>query len=216
MTYFDKCLEMQCSANPQDKCYVECCPSMKLVFFPKIINKVEFALAGVIAVLILMMSGGFFFEISSALNEEPKYNVTTGKINSTLQNTHDNNTWLLSGSWKSNLFSNTKFNHSNPAKFSAKIDMIMANGSFSHKHKMSHFMLANASTDELSNVYDGYVSVSMELGPVFAIPIRINDFKNGTISLSLELLEGVTVDQAKVINHFEGKPITGIMGKIIN
>jgi hypothetical protein len=189
---------------------------MKLVFSPKIINKVGFALAGVIALLILMMSGAFFFEISSALNEEPKYNVTTGKINSTLQHTNDNNTWLLSGSWKSNLFSNTKFNHSNPAKFSAKIDMIMANGSFPHKHKMSHFMLANASTDELSNVYDGYVSLSMELGPVFAIPIRINDFKNGTISLSLELLEGVTVDQAKVINHFEGKPITGIIGKIIN
>lgn len=189
---------------------------MKILFSPRIIKKGEFALGGVIAMLILMISSGISFGVSSVSDEELKYNVTIGKINSTLKNTNENDTWLLSGSWKSNLFTNTKFNHSNPAKFSAKIDMIMANGSFPHKHKMSHFVLTNASTEELSNVYDGYVSVSMELGPVFAIPIKIKDFQNGTISLSLELLEDVTVDQAKVINHFEEKPIMGMMGKINN
>jgi hypothetical protein len=189
---------------------------MKIVFSPKIVKKGEFALAGAIAVLILIISLGISLGVSSALDEELKYNVMSGKINSTLKNMNENNTWLLTGSWKSNLFTNTKFNHSNPAKFSAKIDMVMANGSFPHKHKMSHFMLTNASTEELSNVYDGYVSVSMELGPVFAIPIKIKDFQNGTIGLSLELLEDVTVDQAKVINHFEGKPIMGMMENIIN
>jgi len=189
---------------------------MKIVFFPKIIKKGELAIAWLIAVLVLMMSLGISFGVSSALDEELKYNVTMGKINNTLKNMNENNTWLLSGSWKSNLFTNTKFNHSYPAKFSAKIDMVMANGSFPHNHKMSHFMLTNVSTEELSNVYNGYVAVSMELGPVFAIPIKIKDFQNGTISLSLELLEDVTVDQAKVINHFQGKPIMGIMEKIIN
>lgn len=189
---------------------------MKIVFSPKIVKKGESALAGAIAVLIFIISLGISLGVSSALDEELKYNVSSGKINSTLKNMNENNTWLLTGSWKSNLFTNTKFNHSNPAKFSAKIDMVMANGSFPHKHKMSHFMFTNASTEELSNVYDGYVSVSMELGPVFAIPIKIKDFQNGTISLSLELLEDVTVDQAKVINHFEGKPIMGMMENIIN
>lgn len=189
---------------------------MKIGFSAEIIKNREFALGVVIALLILMMSLGISLRVSSALDEELKYNVTVGKINSTLKDMNENNTWLLTGSWKSNLFTNTKFNYSNPAKFSAKIDMIMANGSFPHKHKMSHFMLTNASTEELSNVYYGYASVSMELGPVFAIPIKIKDFQNGTISISLELLEGVTVDQAKVINHFEEKPIMGRMEKIVN
>ena len=189
---------------------------MKTVFFSKIIKKGRFALAGFIAMLILMMSMVTSFGASNASDEELRYNVTIGKINSTLKNTNENDTWLLSGSWKSNLFTNTKFNYSNPAKFSAKIDMVMANGSFPHKHRMSHFMLTNASTEELSNVYDGYLSVSMELGPVFAIPIKIKDYQNGTISLSLELLEDVTVDQAKVINHFEEKPIMGMMERINN
>ena len=189
---------------------------MKIVFSPKIIKKGEFALGGVVAMLILVMAWGNSFGVSSASDEELKYNVTIGKINSTLKKLNENDTWLLSGSWKGNLFTTTKFNHSNPAKFSAKIDMVMANGSFPHKHKLSHFMLMNASTEEHTNVYDGYVAVSMELGPVFAIPVKIKDFQNGTISISLELLEDVTVDQAKVINHFEGKPIMGMMGKIIN
>lgn len=189
---------------------------MKVVFSPKFIKKCEFALAGVISVLILMMSSGTSLGVSTATDEELKYNVTTGKINSTFENMNENNKWLLSGSWKSNLFTNTQFNHSNPAKFSAKIDMVMANGSFPHKHKISHFMLANASTEELSSVYNGYVSVNMKLGPVFAIPIKIRDFQNGTISLSLELLEDVTVDQSKVINHFGQKPIMGMMENIIN
>ena len=184
--------------------------------FLHIKKKGEFALAVVIAVIILLMLLVSSLGVSSASDDELKFNVTMGKINSTLKDMNGNNKWLLSGSWKSNLFTNTNFNHSNPAKFSAKIDMVMTHGSFPHKHKMSHFMLANASNEELSNVFDGYVSVSMELGPVFAIPIKIKDFKNGTISLSLELLEDVTVDQAKVINHFERKPIMAMMENIIN
>lgn len=184
--------------------------------FSKNIRKGELVLAGLIAVLIFMMSLGISLGASSALNEELKYNVTMGKINTTLKNMNENTTWLLSGSWKSNLFTNTKFNHSNPAKFSAKIDMVMANGSFPHKHKISHFMLMNVSTEDISKVYEGYAAVSMELGPVFAIPIKIKNFQNGTISFSLELLDDVTVDQAKVISHFESKPILGMMRNIIN
>jgi len=189
---------------------------MDINLFPKNIRKGELVLSGVVAVLIFIISLGISQSASSALNEELRYNTTMGKINSTLKNMNENTTWLLSGSWKSNLFTNTKFNHSNPAKFSAKIDMVMANGSFPHKHKISHFMLMNISAEDFSKVYEGYAAVSMELGPVFAIPIKIKNFQNGTITLSLELLDDVTVDQAKVISHFEGKPILGMMRNIIN
>lgn len=189
---------------------------MDIDLFPKNIRKGELVLSGGIAVLIFVMLLGISLGTSGALNEELKYNITAGKINSTLKNINENTTWLLSGSWKSNLFTNTKFNHSNPAKFSAKIDMVMANGSFPHKHKISHFMLMNISAEDFSKVYEGYAAVSMELGPVFAIPIKIKNFQNGTITISLELLDDVTVDQAKVISHFEGKPILGMMRNIIS
>lgn len=135
---------------------------------------------------------------------------TTGKINSSLKDADRNTIWLLSGHWKSNLFNNTKFNDTNPGKFSAVIDMVMANGSSPpHKHKVSHFTLTNMSVEKNPTVYKGTLSVSMNLGPVFAIPVTIRNFQNETISISLEPLEDITSDQMNVINHFDNKPITG-------
>ncbi len=139
--------------------------------------------------------------------------LTTGQINSSLKHADGDTIWLLSGNWKSNLFTNTKFNDTNPAKFSATINMVMTNGSSPHKHKVSHFTLTNMSTQNNSAVYEGTLSVSMKLGPVFAIPVIIRNFQNETIIISLESLEGITSDQMDVINHFENKPISGTFTK---
>ncbi len=139
--------------------------------------------------------------------------LTTGKINSSLKDADRNTIWILSGHWKSNLFNNTKFNDTNPGKFTAVIDMVMANGSSPHKHKVSHFTLTNMSTEKNSTVYKGTLSVSMNLGPVFAIPVTIRNFQNETISISLEPLEGITSDQMNVVDHFDNKPITGTFTK---
>jgi hypothetical protein len=139
--------------------------------------------------------------------------LTAGQINSNLKDDDGNTIWLLSGKWKSNLFTNTKLNHTNPAKFSATINMVMANGSSPHEHKVSHFTLTNMSAQNNSTVYQGYLSVSMKLGPVFAIPVIIRNFQNETISISLESLEGITSDQMNVISHFENKPIPGTFTK---
>jgi hypothetical protein len=109
--------------------------------------------------------------VSSASNRQLEYNIPTEKINSTLRNEEGSKNWLLSGSWKSNLFTNTKFNHTNPGKFSAKINMVMANRSLPHKPKISHFMRTNISTGDNSEEYEGYAAVSMKLGPVFTIPV---------------------------------------------
>ena len=134
--------------------------------------------------------------------------LTNGQINSTLRDANGNTIWLLSGKWKSNLFTNTKFNDTNPAKFSATINMVMANGSSPHKHKLADFTLTNMSTQNSSTAYEGSLSVSMTLGPVFGIPVIIRNFQNESLSISLEPLEGITSDQMNVIKHFENKPIS--------
>jgi hypothetical protein len=58
--------------------------------------------------------------------------LTSGKINDTVKKDNENTNWLLSGSWKSNLFTNTEYDYTNPAKFSAKINMVLINGSSPH------------------------------------------------------------------------------------
>ncbi len=82
-----------------------------------------------------------------------------------------------------------------------------------HKHKISHFTLTNISTQKNSTVYEGTLSLSMNLGPIFAIPVTIRNFQNETISISLEPLEGISSDQMNVVNHFDNKPISGTFTK---
>ena len=146
--------------------------------------------------------------IISAQTDDKNADQTIGQINSTQKDLNDNTTWLLSGKWKSNLFTNTDFNNTNPGKFSATIDMIMANGSSGHKHKISDFSLTNTSKQQNgTTVYEGTMSMSMKDGPIFGIPYVIKNLDNRTISLSLE---GITSDQLEVVNHFGRTPIIGI------
>jgi hypothetical protein len=152
--------------------------------------------------------------VSNALSvDQAPSTLTMGKVNGTVIDDPENITWILSGSWKSNFFTNLEFNHTDPAKFSAKINMVMANGSFPHTHKLSHFALKNISRQDHSVAYQGYLSVSMNLGPVFAIPVKITNYQNQTISILLEEPSDLTLDQNNVINHFGSKPISGIFVK---
>lgn len=166
-----------------------------------------------IAIIYLMPVNVFEVTVYAQIEDLKDTMSTTGKINDSLKDENGNTIWLLSGKWKSNLFANTQFNLTNPAKFSATIDMVMANGSSPHEHKVSHFTLTNMSIQNNSKVYEGYLSVSMKLGPVFAIPVMIRNFQNETISISLESLEGITSDQMDVISHFQSKPISGTIIK---
>ena len=187
---------------------------MNFSIYPKKIGVGKLVVIGLIGGIICLMSISSSDGVSSTLNEEMEHKMlTTGKINGTLKNDDENTTWLLSGTWKSNLFTNAKFNHTNPPKFSAKINMVMANGSSSHTHKISHLTLTNISTQDHSTLYEGYLAVGMKLGPVFAIPVIIKNSQNETISISLESLDDITFDQTKVISHFGSKPISGIFAK---
>ena len=160
-----------------------------------------------IAVVICAM---LFSVISMTANakiiETEDKKLATGRIDGAQKDVNGNTSWLLSGNWKSNLFTTMKFNDTNPAKFSATINMVMANGSSPHKHKISDFSLTRESIQDNATTYEGTLSLSMMDGPVFGIPYLIKDFQNDTISISLE---GITSDQLNVVNHFGGTPIIG-------
>ncbi len=159
-----------------------------------------------IAVLICAMLVNVNSIMANAkLLETEDKKLTTGLIDSA-QDVNGNGTWVLFGNWKSNLFTNTKFNDTNPAKFSATVNMVLANGSSPHKHKISDFSLNRVSTQDNATTYEGTLSISMMDGPVFGIPYLINHFQNDTISI---FLEGITSDQLNVVNHFGGSPIIG-------
>jgi hypothetical protein len=143
---------------------------------------------------------------NAKLLETEDKKLTTGRIDSAQIVVNGNTSWVLSGNWKSNLFTNTKFNDTNPVKFSATVNMILVNGSSPHKHKISDFSLNKVSTQDNATTYEGTLSVSMIDGPVFGIPYLIKNFQNDTISISLE---GITSDQLNVVNHFGGTPIIG-------
>ena len=156
-----------------------------------------------IAVLIcaMLVSVNSITANAKILETEDK-KLTTGRIDSAQKDVNGNATWVLSGNWKSNLFTNTKFNDTNPAKFSATVTMVLANGSSPHKHKISDFSLNRVSTQDNATT----LSISMMDGPVFGIPYLIKHFQNDTISISLE---GITSDQLNVVNHFGRTPIIG-------
>ena len=102
--------------------------------------------------------------------------LTTGRIDSAQKDVNGNTTWVLSGNWKSNLFTNTKFNDTNPAKFSATVNMVLANRSSPHKHKISDFSLTRVFTQDNATTYEGTFSISMMDGPVFGIPYLTQHF----------------------------------------
>ena len=103
--------------------------------------------------------------------------LTTGRIDSAQKDVNGNAMWGLYGNWKSNLFTNTKFNDTNPAKFSIDVNMVLANGSSPHKHKISDFSLNRVSTQDNATTYEGRLSISMMDGPVFGIPYLIKHFQ---------------------------------------
>jgi hypothetical protein len=160
-----------------------------------------------IAVLIcaMLVSVNSITANAKILETEDK-KLATGRIDSAQKDVNGNTSWLLSGNWKSNLFTSMIFNDTNPAKFSATVNMVLANGSSPHKHKISDFSLTRVSIQNNATTYEGTLSLSMMDGPVFGIPYLIKHFQNDTISISLE---GITSDQLNVVNHFGRTPIIG-------
>lgn len=118
-----------------------------------------------------------------------------------------NATWILFGTWKSNLINQTNSennNNNSSGVFDAAIEMIKPDGTAKHTHALSQFVLAN-STDvgNQTSVFNGTSTVSMREGPVTQVPTSIMLMNNNTLSILL--------DPANVENHFDDDAIYGVV-----
>lgn len=116
-----------------------------------------------------------------------------------------NTTWILFGTWKSNLINQTNGENNNSSGvFDAAIEMIKPDGTAKHTHALSQFVLAN-STDvgNQTSVFNGTSTVSLRDGPVTQVPTSIMLMNNNTLSISL--------NPANVENHFDDDAIYGVV-----
>jgi hypothetical protein len=134
-----------------------------------------------------------------------------------LQNDKDGKpAWIVSGLWRGSLInissaemmsssganSTTSKTNLPTATFNSVFNMVMLNGSASHKHQISNFTLTGLSMpDKKTVVYNGTTTITMKEGPVNDVPISIRTLNDNVIS--------IWVDQAKTMNHFGNTPIHG-------
>ena len=124
--------------------------------------------------------------------------------------------WIVSGLWRGSLInissaemmsssganSTTSKTNLPTATFNSVFNMVMLNGSASHKHQISNFTLTGLSMpDKKTVVYNGTTTITMKEGPVNDVPISIRTLNDNVIS--------IWVDQAKTMNHFGNTPIHG-------
>ncbi len=117
-----------------------------------------------------------------------------------------NTTWILFGTWKSNLINQTisENNNNSSGVFDAAIEMIKPDGTAKHTHALSQFVLANSTNvGNQTSVFNGTSTVSMMNGPVTQVPTSIVLMNNNTLSISL--------NPANVENHFDDDAIYGVV-----
>jgi hypothetical protein len=135
-----------------------------------------------------------------------------------LQNDKDGKpAWVVSGLWRGSLtnmssadamMSSSSANATTSQKnlptatFNSVFNMVMLNGSASHKHQISNFTLTGMSMpDKKTVVYNGTTTITMKEGPINDVPISIRTLNDNVIS--------IWVDPAKTMNHFGNTPIHG-------
>jgi hypothetical protein len=119
--------------------------------------------------------------------------------------TSQNVTWLLFGTWKSNLINQTNSENNNSSGvFDAAIEMIKPDGTAKHTHALSQFVLTNSSdVGNQTSVFNGTSTISMREGPVTQLPTSIRVMNNSTISIWL--------NPENVENHFDDDTIYGVV-----
>jgi hypothetical protein len=125
--------------------------------------------------------------------------------------------WIVSGLWKGSLTnltsampsssSNTTTNKNVPtATFNAIFNMVMLNGTATHKHQISNFTLTSISMpNEKTVVSNGTATITMKEGPVNAVPLSVRTMEDNVIS--------ITPDPAKTKDHFGNTPIYGTIAE---
>ena len=173
-------------------------------------TKIMFSFLSIFATGILisgLIDGKMSYAFPDMWKTSMNKNSTIGQISSIQNDEEGKPTWILSGHWFTNIINSTDLNQTDKALFTAKINMVMTDGSAMHQHKISNFTLSEMSTNDPNALsYNGSVTISMKDGPVNEVPITINILNNNVASISL--------DGSKIDNHFGDTPIYGTIVKM--
>lgn len=109
-----------------------------------------------------------------------------------------NNDWILAGNY---------MGYGNPdnltdSGFHATFNMVMKNGSAPHMHQITNATLSDVTMKGNDTLMQGTVTVTMKDGPVSDVPTNWTIYNNNSIAISM--------DPAKVNNHFGSTPIYGL------
>jgi hypothetical protein len=147
--------------------------------------------------------------------DRESYNYAYGTISSIQNDENGKPTWVVVGPWKSNLLSNQSSvsgeregNVTSPSaagsSFDTQFEMVRLDGTATHTHTITNFMLANMSQpNNMTKVFNGTATASTREGPVTDIPTSIKIIGNKVISIWL--------DPSKIDNHFGNTPIYGLV-----
>jgi hypothetical protein len=85
-----------------------------------------------------------------------------------------------------------------------QLEMVRFDGSAGHTHSITNFVVANVSQpDNMTKVFNGASTASMEKGPVTDIPTSIRTMGDKVISIWL--------DPSRIENHYGNTPIYGLV-----
>jgi hypothetical protein len=141
-------------------------------------------------------------------------NQTFGVISSIQNDESGQPAWVVTGHWTSTLLGDTSVNTSQASgntttpfegsPFNMQLEMVRFDGSAGHTHSITNFVVANVSQpDNMTKVFNGTSTASMEKGPVTDIPTSIRTMGDKVISIWL--------DPSRIENHYGNTPIYGLV-----
>ena len=141
-------------------------------------------------------------------------NQTFGVISSIQNDETGQPAWVVTGHWTSTLLSDSSSNASQATAnttapferppFNMQLEMVRFDGLAGHTHSITNFVVANVSQpDNMTKVFNGTSTASMERGPVTDIPTTISIMGDKVISIWL--------DPSRTENHYGNTPIYGLV-----
>ena len=150
----------------------------------------------------------------TAHKENPSFSNASGSIASLQNDQSGRPEWILSGRWSMKTISvqspppapsaNGQTNKSTTSlvALDSSFGMVKLDGSGKHSHKISNFKLIGSPISNNKTItFNGTGTISMKDGPHNDVPISIKIIDKGAIIISM--------DPAKVNNHFGNTPIYG-------
>lgn len=109
--------------------------------------------------------------------------------------------WIISGTWRTNLSNQTQ-SGDNSTVFNANFEMIKTDGTSTHTHTLTNYILTDVSSQNNSTIFNGTGTISMPEGPVTEVPVNIQVLNN--------TLGVVFIGPDKIDSHFGTNPTYGL------